>query len=484
METVCTQDSDISPSLLNQPPLPGGNLNLLTETELTQIPHVTFETFRPGSRIRVKRPHTKSRRGCFNCKSRRVKCQETRPACANCMHKDLDCVYPTDRYSNQERRLDVVDRTRTQTQGHSFSQLASSPPSAIPRISATSFTGDDLQFWHHFLVDARPHLPFGDEGTWVSEIPAFAHECPHLLHAILSLGASHCSLIAPRGSQYIPVAIAHRGKALKALSAIVSRGNNTVTDMDAALATCYTLTFQAHHMSDGVVDFAVMVRGCGLVTDWYFQSNDRQSKFFNLKLPEATFDMITSWLPEEPQPLNNPLTVAACLASLQRLQPILQSPAHVAFYTALQLAYESLLISHRDAFRQLTMIYATWTNMNNIEFLSFIAPGNHVSRALFMHYVTVDIFMRPVYLELEQARGLRFGGGHFMLYRWAETVYEGLPAAIQELVRGQFYHMAHYLLPEALYTRELYPKWSAQLEGFISWLRKRLPAEVVKSYNL
>ncbi|QDS68130.1 hypothetical protein FKW77_010264 [Venturia effusa] len=28
--------------------------------------------------------HTKSRRGCFNCKRRKIKCQETQPACGNC----------------------------------------------------------------------------------------------------------------------------------------------------------------------------------------------------------------------------------------------------------------------------------------------------------------------------------------------------------------------------------------------------------------
>jgi hypothetical protein len=52
------------------------------------------------------------------------------------------------------------------------------------------------------------------------------------------------------------MAIAYRGKALKSLSATLAKGDDcTVLEMDGALATCYTLTFQAHHMSDGVVDF-------------------------------------------------------------------------------------------------------------------------------------------------------------------------------------------------------------------------------------
>jgi hypothetical protein len=64
------------------------------------------------------------------------------------------------------------------------------------------------------------------------------------------------------------MAIEYRRKALKSLSAILTKGDNcTVLEMDGALATCYTLTFQAHHMSNGVIDFAVIVRGCGLLTN-------------------------------------------------------------------------------------------------------------------------------------------------------------------------------------------------------------------------
>ncbi|KAF4947931.1 hypothetical protein FSARC_13863 [Fusarium sarcochroum] len=36
----------------------------------------------------------KTRRGCFNCKRRRVKCSEHRPECLGCRRMSLDCVYP------------------------------------------------------------------------------------------------------------------------------------------------------------------------------------------------------------------------------------------------------------------------------------------------------------------------------------------------------------------------------------------------------
>lgn len=42
-----------------------------------------------------RRGHTKSRRGCYNCKRRRIKCQESKPACGHCVKGGLKCEYPS-----------------------------------------------------------------------------------------------------------------------------------------------------------------------------------------------------------------------------------------------------------------------------------------------------------------------------------------------------------------------------------------------------
>ncbi|GIC87512.1 uncharacterized protein Aud_003896 [Aspergillus udagawae] len=260
---------DVSPDILPSPLFryPSNHLTgegqLATGATPTPLIHNVSKAPSPQLRMdRLKRPHTKSRQGCFNCKTRRVKCQETKPACLNCLRRDQECVYP----AKEDGRWRLVKAGQKQ---HPIPRL-SPAPSASPRIGTAPFTSDDLRFWHHFLADARPGLPLGDEGTWSSEIPAFAHDCPHLLHALLSLGASYCCLTTSQRYKYAPLAIAHRGKALKALGAILAKGDNcTMTEMDSALATCYALTFQARQMSDGVIDFAVMVRGCSIITNWW-----------------------------------------------------------------------------------------------------------------------------------------------------------------------------------------------------------------------
>ncbi|KAL4749472.1 hypothetical protein BDW72DRAFT_204738 [Aspergillus terricola var. indicus] len=431
---------------------------------------------------RLKRPHTKSRRGCYNCKNRRIKCSEARPACGNCIHKELDCVYPL------PKPYTAVQLQRTSTPASPNDGRSSSPSASLlsARISATPFSGDDLRFWHHFLVDARPHLPFGDEGTWISTIPAFAHDCPPLLHSILSLGASHCALITPdnNGRQYLELAISHRGKALQGLSSTLSKGPScTVLEMDGALATCYTLTFQAHHMADGVIDFAVMVRGCGLVTDCYFEQS-RESMIFQLRSQGEMLEMITSWLSGEMQAVTEAETVRVCMQSLDKLRLHLDSPTDVSFYLALRAAYEALLHSQRHAFIALVGIYVSWKEMGNGEFMEFVKPDNHISRALFMHYITIDTFMRPVYFELSRERKIASTGGHFLIYRWAEEIYTALPREMKDLVKDLVGYIAVDLLSEVEKHKRQFPQWGHELQGFIEWLGKRLPPDIKETYDI
>ncbi|KAL4968472.1 Zn(II)2Cys6 transcription factor domain-containing protein [Aspergillus stella-maris] len=41
----------------------------------------------------ARKPHTKSRLGCANCKRRRIKCDEGKPACRNCLRHSVECDY-------------------------------------------------------------------------------------------------------------------------------------------------------------------------------------------------------------------------------------------------------------------------------------------------------------------------------------------------------------------------------------------------------
>ncbi|KAL5356105.1 hypothetical protein BJX96DRAFT_142319 [Aspergillus floccosus] len=383
------------------------------------IPSVTADLNNDIRHHRSKRPHTKSRRGCFNCKARKVKCQETKPSCANCITRDLNCVYPSN------------------------SKLKSAAPSAHDRsilvstrqLSDRPFTGDDLRFFHHFLLVARPYLPFGSEDSWTTVVPAYAHECPYLMHAILSLGATHYALTTPAGSQYTPMAIAHRGKALQLLATTLAKGDQcTESDLDGVLATCYTLVFQAFYMNDGLVDFAVFVRGCGTITTQIY-ARSKRSRLFLIQTREQVTAMVSPWLPADPYP--DSAFVASCIDDIDQLRPFLQSDGDRAFFRALRSTYVALSQSMAEAFVHLTEIYAVWYTMENQEFMKFVATANHISRALFIHYFTIDTLMRPFMLNVG---GTHRPGVHInatVADNWVSTIYGGLPSSMKDSVCRQ-----------------------------------------------
>ncbi|CAG8364561.1 unnamed protein product [Penicillium salamii] len=333
----------------------------------------------------------------------------------------------------------------------------------IRSLSTESFTGDDLRFFHHFLLAARPHLPYGSEASWTTLVPAYSHECPHLMHAILSLGATHYTLADHSQTGYTQMAISHRGKSLQSLSAALSNLDNcTDVDLDGILATCYTLVFQAYFMPDGLTDFAVMVRGCGMVTQ-HIISRFNGSKMFTLQTPEQMTELLAPWLPTNAHPDHE--VIDSCITDIDKLHSFLQSSGSRDFFNALRKIYLALKYSIRDAFFCLTEVYAIWCTMENHDFLKFIASSNRAVRVLFLHYIAIDTLMRPFMLSVraqDRARAGLFLGADVM-EKWAFAIYHSLPANMQELVVNEM-QIVSYESHKYMFQREISGYRSSTME--------------------
>jgi hypothetical protein len=103
--------------------------------------------------------HRKSRKGCFNCKRRRVKCSEDTPRCYHCRRIGLVCEYPA-----------AV-----------ATKLAPQSNSTALRATPNVLSMEDLRFFHHFLVTAYPPLPYGVDGVW-QDVAAMAYDVCWLVH--------------------------------------------------------------------------------------------------------------------------------------------------------------------------------------------------------------------------------------------------------------------------------------------------------------
>jgi len=96
--------------------------------------------------------HFKSRYGCFNCKRRRVKCNEEHPECQPCRRLGLLCDFPA-------------------RQGPGGSGGSDTPP----RPALSTLTFEDLRFYHQFLTVAFPTLPLDSLHMW-QQCAAMSHQ--------------------------------------------------------------------------------------------------------------------------------------------------------------------------------------------------------------------------------------------------------------------------------------------------------------------
>lgn len=85
---------------------------------------------------------------------------EEKPHCQNCIKRKLNCIYPTPK---------TLDELRS-------SALYSPSPISAVNLQATPhvFTLPDMRLFHHYLFDAYPHLPVGNDSAWLSHVPLLA----------------------------------------------------------------------------------------------------------------------------------------------------------------------------------------------------------------------------------------------------------------------------------------------------------------------
>ena len=321
----------------------------------------------------TRRAHTKSRSGCYSCKTRKIKCGEEKGTCRNCFSKDIDCEYPSLGAQREEMRSIQPPRLL--------------PQSVLPtRPDALTFT--DLRLFHHFLTVAYPHLPAGNDSVWTREIPKIAEHNEYLMHAMLGLGASHLYRADPQ-AQYNSSAIAHRGHAITGLNRAIAQVTLNQVEVDAMLATAYALTFQAQYMEDGLIDFMTMVRGCALITGSIRKTNQQSS--FNLE-PGAYVRRLEPGISKLPKIDKN--TVQIGLDELSRLPPILQTQTDLHLFFSIKNALQACLISTKSGFIEFAKIYDMWHSTEL--FNELIDTNNNAAQILLSYFTAIQLLMSPV----------------------------------------------------------------------------------------
>ncbi|CAK7229142.1 hypothetical protein SBRCBS47491_007147 [Sporothrix bragantina] len=132
----------------------------------------------------AKRPHKKSRAGCINCKTRKVKCNEERPRCRACTLRREDCVYPsgtqtsvTSNSSNASSTSTPPRTVRSTAAGRAAIALTAATVAsrALPSSSSssTSSNASDAGSVVHYSRGATPGMAsttdVSAQAVWSSE---------------------------------------------------------------------------------------------------------------------------------------------------------------------------------------------------------------------------------------------------------------------------------------------------------------------------
>ncbi|KAG6011168.1 hypothetical protein E4U43_008481 [Claviceps pusilla] len=163
----------------------------------------------------AKRPHKKSRTGCRNCKARKVKCDEERPACQTCLSRKEPCVYvlpirstfsqkqQSGPASNSSRRSRSSRSSRSsRTESYASSDAATSDqvhlaPVVVvhePVASLPGYDPVDMKIIWHFMNNTYSSFSTGSgraQDIMRVHVMKHAFDVRFLLRSVLALSSLH-----------------------------------------------------------------------------------------------------------------------------------------------------------------------------------------------------------------------------------------------------------------------------------------------------
>ncbi|KAE9363278.1 hypothetical protein N431DRAFT_357240 [Stipitochalara longipes BDJ] len=242
-----------------------------------------------GPAQKTRRSHTKSRGGCRECKRRKLKCGEQKPACSGCVKREIQCEY-LNSGAPPSTNADVPAPTGTLQPTQIASSIGSSTPSSIPireqvdpRLGGTItdnerrvgyFDMEDINLWHHFLKSTAPTLTV----PWKEELVQHALSCDYLVHGMLATAALHLGYLSSdpkEKDKYAYLASQHHDLALgpfqRAMNNITAANANQLWVFSTLLMTFTYASFRsrehlfpfAESASDEVLsNWMLCIRGC------------------------------------------------------------------------------------------------------------------------------------------------------------------------------------------------------------------------------
>ncbi|RDH31048.1 hypothetical protein BDQ94DRAFT_160932 [Aspergillus welwitschiae] len=151
----------------------------------------------PRNPKRRRARHSKSRKGCYTCKLRRVKCDEVRPVCGACSFREEPCSFPPP----DEQVVHTNPVTSHHSMNGNIGQSLRPLDLHIPLVSESAETSQrnevinmpDMSLLTHFMVHVSGRMALHPQRKliWQRVIPTMAAEQEYLMHLLLALAGTH-----------------------------------------------------------------------------------------------------------------------------------------------------------------------------------------------------------------------------------------------------------------------------------------------------
>ncbi|RGP69351.1 c6 transcription factor [Fusarium sporotrichioides] len=294
------------------------------------------------------------------------------------------------------------------------------------------FDMNDLNFFRHFLFEAYPSLPIDGFTVW-QQASQLSHQYDFLLHSMLGLGASHLGLLTP--SEYEKAALKHRVIAISALNKHLTKTSFTQQDVEAAFGAMLNLTFQSAYMTDGLVDFLTMIRGCWLVGTQ--PSVNLDNTIFKTFGRVSYVDKIQAIVHKEDQTshyLDKFIAEGFC-QSVQKLGPLCHSVAELQYLAHMQKIATLASTNPAESYRELAFLYDGLGHLNSNDFASFVYTENYASRLVIMHMLVLEFVMSRKVVEGDKRSSMGQKGYYYRKATskgWIQHIFNRLPLEYHE----------------------------------------------------
>ncbi|KXJ86343.1 hypothetical protein Micbo1qcDRAFT_236903 [Microdochium bolleyi] len=270
----------------------------------------------------MRRRHKKSRLGCLTCKRRKIKCDEAKPHCGNCVQFDVTCDFapsfpsPASAYTPST----ASRRGRPRSDWASWAQqiAVSSATKPVPATDAhfAPLNVDDIEIYHNYITRAAATLvePGEHNGLdlWREGVPRLGFQYPCILDLVLAFSAYHLARDRPpdEAARFSLTAEHHCTAALREATVLLREFDapSSPALYIISVLVCFTALAQGPRpgnlflvANDGQVPWLSLIKGVKLVvtmSGWSSVFSGPLAQYLPNPRPEGT------WSEEKPRTPN------------------------------------------------------------------------------------------------------------------------------------------------------------------------------------